>query len=59
MEKTTGYLFEGNNALAIMGLDETHEELTLKPGMLSNYTIFIQSTSSNRKLLNNQKFIFH
>ena len=59
MEKTTGYLFEGNNALAIMGLDETHEELTLKPGMLSNYTIFIQSTSSNRKLLKNQKFIFH
>ncbi len=59
MEKSTGYLFEGNNALGIMGLDESHEELTLKPGMLSNYTIFIQSTSSNRKLLKNQKIIYH
>jgi hypothetical protein len=57
MERSTGYLFEGSNALAIMGLDETHEELTLKPGMLSNYTIFIQSTSSNRKLLKNQKIV--
>jgi hypothetical protein len=59
MERSTGYLFEGNNALAIMGLDESHEELNLKPGMLSNYTIFIQSTSSNRKLLKNQKIIFY
>ena len=59
MEKSTGYLFEGNNALGIMGLDETHEELTLKPNMLPNYIIFIQSTSSNRKLLKNQKIIYH
>lgn len=57
LEKTTGQLFEGNNAREIMGL--TEEEITIKPGMLSNYTIFIQSTSSNRKLLKNQKIIYH
>jgi hypothetical protein len=58
MEKSTGYFFEGNNAREILGMDN-NTELTLKPGMLCNYIIFIQSTSSNRKLLKNQKIIIY
>ena len=59
MDKITNELFEGCSAREIMSLGDMHEnaDINIKPSVLPNFIIFIQSTSPNRKILKNQRII--
>ena len=52
----TGELFEGNKARKIIGLNDTAKKY--KPADFDQYRVFIQSTSANRKLLKNTRFLY-
>ncbi|QXE25726.1 hypothetical protein B6N60_04446 [Richelia sinica FACHB-800] len=57
MDRTTGDLFEGGAAREMLGLpmDAT---IRIKPSNLEKYIVFVQSTSANRKLIGNTKFLY-
>ncbi len=57
MEKETGNLYEGDVARNIARLTDSTDR-KIKPTDLDKYNVFVQSTSSNRKLLKNQKFLY-
>ena len=57
MDKATGNLYEGDVARNIAKLSDTSDS-KIKPTDLDKYNVFVQSTSSNRKLLKNQKFLY-
>ena len=58
MDKNTNEFYEGSDALGILGHDTTYD-IKIRPQSFNNYELFIQSNSSNRKLINGQKFIYH
>lgn len=57
MEKNTGDLFEGEYARELLGLP-VGETSRIRPTHLEKYTVFVQSTSANRKLMKNTKFLY-
>lgn len=56
-EKATGDMFTGDKARDIAGIPHG-EDATVKPGDLGGFRCFIQSTSSNRKLLAKTQFLY-
>jgi hypothetical protein len=56
MERSTGQLYEGLAARIISGI--SMDEVKLKPGNITNYRVFIQSSSANRKLIGNSGFLY-
>ncbi|MCT7986929.1 vWA domain-containing protein [Laspinema olomoucense] len=57
MDRATGDLFEGESAREMLGLPPG-ETVRIKPANLEKYLVFVQSTSSNRKLLGGTKFLY-
>lgn len=57
MEKTTGDLFEGNKAKAMIGMKPGVTD-RLAPTALDKYAVFVQSTSNNRKLIGGTRFLY-
>jgi len=59
-DQTTGAMFSGADARTMIGLPKagTGGNVKLRPGPLSGFTAFIQSTSVNRKLLPGTKFLY-
>jgi hypothetical protein len=57
MEKTSGNLFEGDGARELIHLPAGTSG-RLKPGTLAQFSVFIQSTSYNRKLIGGSKFLY-
>ena len=59
-DKTTGAMFSGADARTMIGLPKagTGGNVKLRPGPLSGFTAFIQSTSVNRRLLSGTKFLY-
>lgn len=53
--RMTGKVFSGPAARQLLGLPDT--EVTVKPGHNDKYTIFVQSTSVNRKLVPGTKLL--
>lgn len=49
LEKKTDRVYTGPEARALLGLPET--EVRVKPDHNDDFTIFVQSTSVNRKLV--------
>ena len=56
MNKATGDLYEGDVARTMAGIGDTRAKI--KPAHLEKYRIFIQTTSTNRKLVKNQGFLY-
>ena len=58
--KKTGDFFSGDKAREMVGLPALADDVDtkLQPISLAEYTIFIQSTSSNRKLLKRTSFLY-
>ncbi len=57
MEKRSGNLFEGDGARDLIHLP-TGTAGRLKPATLDQFSVFIQSTSYNRKLIGGSKFLY-
>lgn len=57
-EKSTGHFFEGNMARKMLNLITYDEKKRIKPTDFAQYDVFIQSTSSNRKLVDGTKFLY-
>lgn len=53
----TGDLFEGAAAREILGLP-ADSNINIRPEYGSKYTVFVQSTSNNRKLIGGTKFLY-
>jgi len=58
MDKSTGELYEGDVARSIAGITKNEARNRIKPGDLPKYRVFIQSTSTQRKLVKNQGFLY-
>jgi len=56
VEKKSGKVYVGKNARALLGLPDI--TVTLRAGQNPDYDIFIQSTSTNRKLLLGQQYLY-
>ena len=56
-DKVTGDFFSGDKARDIAKIPHG-EDATVKPGDMGNFRCFIQSTSSNRKLLGGTRFLY-
>lgn len=56
-DRNTGDLFSGEDARNMIGLP-FGERGVVKPTFFNQYEVFIQSTSSNRKLIKNTKFLY-
>ena len=56
MNKETGDLYEGDIARTMAGIGDARAKI--KPAHLAKYRIFIQTTSTNRKLVKNQGFLY-
>lgn len=57
MDRKTGDMFTGKKARKLVGLPED-EDVKLRPTALDEYRVFVQSTSSNRKLVGNTGFLY-
>jgi hypothetical protein len=57
MEKCSGNLFEGDGARDLIHLP-TGTAGRLKPATFDKFSVFIQSTSYNRKLIGGSKFLY-
>lgn len=57
-DKETGEFFTGSQVRSILGLEENVEGRLSSKSLLDKYEIFIQSTSLNRKLTENTKFLY-
>ena len=55
--KRNGDMFSGAEARNFIGLP-FGERGTIRPKLFDEYGVFIQSTSSNRKLMPNTKFLY-
>lgn len=58
VEKNTGDMFSGEEARNLLGLPYGERGRVGKDNIPDGYTVFIQSTSSNRKLMPNTKFLY-
>ena len=58
MKKDTGELYEGLGARTKANLISYDEKKKIKPTDVADYRVFIQSTSYNRKLLKDTKFLY-
>ena len=56
-DKVTGDFFSGDKARDIAKIPHG-EDATVKPGDMGNFRCFIQSTSSNRKLIGGTRFLY-
>ena len=56
-DKTSGKVFGGHEARALIGMP-TNTTVRVKPGNLSNYDVFIKSTSVNRKLVRGTDLLY-
>jgi hypothetical protein len=56
-DKSTGEMFSGNKAREILGIP-VGVRAKVKPGYLTKYRGFIQSTSNNRKLIAGTNFLY-
>ncbi len=57
MDRKTGDLFEGEYARELLGLTPG-ETARIRPTHLDKYMVFVQSTSANRKLMKNTRFLY-
>jgi hypothetical protein len=57
VDRVTGDMFTGIDARSLLGLPHTGS-VKLAPVHLSDYLVFVQSTSSNRKLKGGTKFLY-
>ncbi len=57
MDRKTGDLFEGKAAREMLGLP-VGATVRIKPSNLEKYIVFVQSTSSNRKLIAKTRFLY-
>ena len=57
MDKKTGDLFAGDCVRGMLGLPE-NTKVRIKPTHLDEYIVFVQSTSYNRKLIANTRFLY-
>lgn len=57
LDRTTGDLFSGEKARELLGLP-MGETTRIKPSHLEKYVVFVQSTSANRKLIKNTRFLY-
>ncbi len=57
-EKSTGFFFEGNKSRKMLNLIDYDEKKRIKPTDFDQYRIFVQSTSYNRKLDADSKFLY-
>lgn len=55
--RATGDLFAGNQARVMLGLP-IGEAARIRPTLLEEYRVFVQSTSYNRKLMRNTRFLY-
>lgn len=55
--RTTGDLFAGNQARLMLGLP-IGENARIRPTLLEEYRVFVQSTSYNRKLMHRTRFLY-
>jgi hypothetical protein len=65
VDKLSGDIFNGGEVRALLGLppqagkkDEEREDVKLRPVDLENFYVFVQSTSSNRKLVANTRLLY-
>jgi hypothetical protein len=65
MDKATGDIFNGDEVRTILGLppqagrkDAEREDVKLKPVDLEKWHVFVQSTSSNRKLVAHTRLLY-
>lgn len=57
MDRKTGDLFSGDGARELLGLPPG-ETVRIRPASLEKYVVFVQSTSSNRKLVGGSRFLY-
>ena len=57
MDRSTGDMFEGEAARDLLGLP-MGTTVRIKPSNLEKYVVFVQSTSANRKLIGNTRFLY-
>lgn len=57
MDRASGDFYEGEKARELLGLP-TGETARIRPTDLETYTVFVQSTSVNRKLIGGTKFLY-
>jgi len=57
MDRNTGDMFTGKRARELLGLPD-FGTVTIRPSSMEHYVPFIQSTSSNRKLLGGTRFLY-
>ena len=57
MDRDSGDMFSGPKARQLIGLSEG-VDMRISPASLEKYIVFVQSTSSNRKLLANTRFLY-
>jgi hypothetical protein len=57
MDNETGDIYEGEKARELLDLPDD-EDIRLKPTDLDQYSIFVQSTSYNRRLIGGTRFLY-
>jgi hypothetical protein len=57
-DRRTGDFFSGSRAREMVGLPTDDVDVRLRPLALDGYQVFIQSTSSNRKLIGGTSFLY-
>lgn len=57
MDRSTGDMFAGDNARDMLGLP-LGATARIRPTQLEQYRVFVQSTSSNRRLQRNTRFLY-
>ncbi len=58
MDKTTGDMFTGDRARELAGIKDHVKGKKQQPPPSDKWTMFIQSTSYNRKLISGTKFLY-
>ena len=58
MDRRTGDLFTGPKAREMLGLPLHDEDVRLRPAYLEQYAVFIQSTSTNRRLVAGTRLLY-
>lgn len=57
MDNASGDMFEGKAARELLGLPED-EQIKITPDFGTKWTVFVQSTSNNRKLIGGTRFLY-
>ncbi len=58
MDRRTGDLYAGSRARELLGLPLHDEDVRLRPVYLTEYHVFIQSTSNNRRLMGGTRLLY-